>query len=138
MPTTARTSRTGTKRTGAKRASTKKTRSTTRSTRTTARGASHRSTHGKRKWSAGVDTESTYPEEGLFKKDAATIARSLASKKVSPKGPSSGMRMLTFYVNRAGKNLPQSRLKVLDRAKELLHERIEKSKAGTRRSAKSR
>jgi hypothetical protein len=147
MPTTARTRRTGTKRTGSKRApetrtSTKKTastkRSTTRSTKTTARGTSHRSTHGKRKWSAGVDTESTYPEDGLFKKDAATIARSLASKKVSPKGPSSGMRMLTFYVNRAGKNLPQSRLKVLDRAKELLHERIEKSKDGTRRSAKPR
>jgi hypothetical protein len=148
MPTTARTSRSGTKRKGTKRASTtrtstKKTGSTTRSTktqstRTTGRGASHRSTHGKRKWSAGVNTESTYPEEGLFKKDAATIARSLASKKVSPKGPSSGMRMLTFYVNRAGKNLPQSRLKVLDRAKELLHERIEKSKDGTRRSAKAR
>jgi hypothetical protein len=139
MPTTARTSRTGAKRTGSKRASTKRTRSTkTQSTRTTGRGASHRSTHGKRKWSAGVDTESTYPEEGLFKKDAATIARSLASKKVSPKGPSSGMRMLTFYVNRAGKNLPQSRLKVLDRAKVLLHERIEESKDGTRRSAKGR
>jgi Protein of unknown function (DUF3175) len=151
MPTTARTSRTGTKRKGTKRASTKKTgstkrsttrstktRRTTRSTGTTARGASHRSTHGNRKWSAGVDTESTYPEEGLFKKDAATIARSLASKKVSPKGPSSGMRMLTFYVNRAGKNLSQSRLKVLERAKELLHERIEKSKDGTRRSAKAR
>jgi Protein of unknown function (DUF3175) len=139
MPTTARTSRTGAKQTGSKRASTKRTRSTkTQSTRTTGRGASHRSTHGKRKWSAGVDTESTYPEEGLFKKDAATIARSLASKKVSPKGPSSGMRMLTFYVNRAGKNLPQSRLKVLDRAKELLHERIEKSKEGTRRSTKAR
>jgi Protein of unknown function (DUF3175) len=144
MPTTARTSRAGTKRAGTKRASTKRTRSTTtrstktRSTRTTARGASHRSTHGKRKWSAGVNTESTYPEDGLFKKDAATIARSLASKKVSPKGPTSGMRMLTFYVNRAGKNLPQSRLKVLDRAKELLHERIEKSKDGTRRSAKAK
>ena len=132
MPTTASTRRTGTKRTGTKRASTNK----TRTTKTTARGASHRSMHGKRKWSAGVNTESTYPEDGLFKRDAATIARSLASKKVSPKGPSSGMRMLTFYVNRAGKNLPQSRLKVLDRAKELLHERIEKSKDGTRRSAK--
>ena len=146
MPTAARTSGTGAKGAGTKRASRKRTgsttrstqRSKTRSTRTTARGASHRSTHGKRKWSAGVDTESTYPQEGLFKKDAATIARSLASKKVSPKGPSSGMRMLTFYVNRAGKNLPQSRLKVLDRAKELLHERIEKSKDGTRRSAKAR
>jgi tRNA(adenine34) deaminase len=75
-----------------------------------------------------VDTESTYPREGLFNKDAATIARSLASKKVSPKGPASGMRMLTFYVNRAGKNLTKSRLRVLKRAKELLHERVEKAK----------
>jgi tRNA(adenine34) deaminase len=114
----------GTKSIGAKRRSTK------RSTKTTTRGAAHRNSHRKRKWSAGVDTESTYPQEGLFKKDAATIAKSLASKKVSPKGPSSGMRMLTFYVNRAGKNLPKSRLRVLDRAKTLLHERIEKSKGG--------
>jgi tRNA(adenine34) deaminase len=79
-----------------------------------------------------VDTESTHPQEGLFKKDAATIARRLASKQVSPKGPSSGMRMLTFYVNRAGKNLPESRLRVLERAKALLHERIQKSKDGAR------
>jgi tRNA(adenine34) deaminase len=75
-----------------------------------------------------VNTESTYPQEGLFKKDAETIARSLASKKISPKGPASGMRMLTFYVNRAGKNLPQSRLRVLDRAKGLLHERVEEAR----------
>jgi hypothetical protein len=34
------------------------------------------------------------------------------------------MRMLTFYINRAGKNLPASRLKVLERAKKLLHEQI--------------
>src|SRR6201996_4131584 len=132
-----------TKSAGAKRTSTKKrtkrsTKTATRRTKTTTRGAAHTNSHGRRKWSAGVDTESTYPQEGLFKKDAATIAKSLASKKVSPKGPASGMRMLTFYVNRAGKNLPQSRLKVLDRAKALLHERIEKSKDGTRRSAKAR
>ncbi len=119
------------RKTGTKQASTSKSRSTRkRTTKPTTRGASHRSSHGKRKWSAGVNTESTYPQDGLFKKDAATIARNLASKKVSPKGPSSGMRMLTFYVNRAGKNLSQSRLRVLERAKELLHERIEKSESG--------
>jgi hypothetical protein len=39
----------------------------------------------KKKWSANVTTESTYPEEGLFNQDAATIAKHLASKKVSPK-----------------------------------------------------
>lgn len=88
----------------------------------------HTSNHPK-KWSAKVTTESTYPREGLFNKGAETIARELASKKVSPKGPASGMRMLTFYINRAGKNLPQSRLKVLQHAKELLHERVEKAKA---------
>jgi hypothetical protein len=79
---------------------------------------------GKAKWSAAVDTDSTHPRSGLFNKDARTIARQLASRKVSPKGPSSGMRMLTFYINRAGKNLPPERLRVLERAKHLLHERI--------------
>ena len=131
MPTRATKKSTRAKKgTGAKGAATKtkRTQSTKTATRTATRGGAHRSSHGKRKWSAGVDTESTYPREGLFKKDAATIARSQASKKVSPKGPASGMRMLTFYVNRAGKNLPQSRLRVLARAKELLHERVEKAK----------
>jgi tRNA(adenine34) deaminase len=128
MPTRAKS-----QRTGAKRAATKRSHASTNRTTKAPRGASHRSSHGQRKWSAGVDTESTHPQEGLFKKDAATIARSLASKKVSPKGPSSGMRMLTFYVNRAGKNLTKSRLRVLERAKELLHQRIEKSKGGATR-----
>jgi hypothetical protein len=127
-----------TRRNGTERATKKSSRSGRRTTRTTSRGAPHRSSHGKRKWSAKVNTEATYPEQGLFKKDAETIARSLASKKVSPKGPSSGMRMLTFYVNRAGKNLSQSRLRVLERAKELLHERIERSKDGkTPRSSRA-
>ncbi len=93
---------------------------------------SHRNSHGKRKWSAAVTTDSTHPGDGLFKKDAKIIARALASKKVSPKGPSSGMRMLTFYINRAGKNLPAARLKVLENAKALLHQKIltDKKKAG--------
>jgi hypothetical protein len=85
---------------------------------------SHGNCHGKRKWSAAVTTDSTHPGEGLFNKDAKTIARELASKRVSPKGPSSGMRMLTFYMNRAGKNLPAARLKVLENAKDLLHHKI--------------
>jgi hypothetical protein len=73
-----------------------------------------------KKWSAKVDTDSTHPEEGLFNKGASTIAKALASHEVSPKGPASGMRMLNFYINRAGKNLPEARVKVLERAKELL------------------
>lgn len=98
---------------------------------------SHSNSHGKQKWSAAVTTDSTHPREGLFNKDAKTIARELASKKVSPKGPSSGMRMLTFYINRAGKNLPQARLKVLEHAKELLHRKIlaDKKRAMSRTAA---
>ncbi len=82
----------------------------------------------KRRWSASVHTDSTHPPEGLFKKSAPEIARSLASKKVSPKGPGSGMRMLTFYINRAGKNLPASRKAELQRAKKLLAGRIKREK----------
>ncbi len=82
----------------------------------------------KKKWSAKVDTESTYLEEGLFNKSASAITRSLASKKVSPKGPASGMRMLNFYINRAGKNLSQERKAELKKAKTLLSAIIAKQK----------
>jgi tRNA(adenine34) deaminase len=82
----------------------------------------------KKRWVAKVTTDSTHPAKGLFKKDAATIARSLASKKVSPKGPSSGMRMLTYFINRGGKGLSASRRRELERAKKLLHKRIESGK----------
>jgi hypothetical protein len=94
----------------------------------TTKNDSHHNSHGKRKWSAAVTTDSTHPHAGLFNKDAKTIARELASKKVSPKGPSSGMRMLTFYINRAGKNLPANRLKALENAKKLLHQKIDETK----------
>jgi len=101
--------------------------------------ASHRSSHGsrngKQKWSAAVTTDSTHPQAGLFHEDAKTIARELASKRVSPKGPSSGMRMLTFYINRAGKNLPARRLKVLENAKDLLHQKIVASKIRDKKAA---
>ena len=71
-----------------------------------------------------MKTVSTFPPPGLFKKNAATIAKSLASKKVSPKGPQSGMRMLNFFINRAGKNLSRSRRAELQHAKRLLSNRI--------------
>jgi Protein of unknown function (DUF3175) len=96
---------------------------------------SHGNSRGKAKWSASVDTDSTHPRSGLFNRDAKTIARELASRKVSPKGPSSGMRMLTFYINRAGKNLSSERLKVLENAKHLLHERIAAAKDEGKKAA---
>lgn len=59
-----------------------------------------------------------------------TIARTLASKKVSPKGPGSGMQMLTFYINRAGKNLDASERGKLDKAKKLLEKRVRTERTG--------
>lgn len=49
-----------------------------------------------KKWVSSVKADSTHPPSGLFTKSAATIVRTLASKKVSPKGPGSGLRMLTY------------------------------------------
>ena len=93
-----------------------------------------RSRTGKR-WSGRVTSDSTHPPEGLFTKDPETIARSLASKRVSPKGPSSGMRMLTFFINRAGKNLSQTRKAKLQKAKELLSERVKSARNRVRKNA---
>lgn len=82
----------------------------------------------RKKWSAKVDTDSTHPDEGLFNESASAIAKALASKKVSPKGPASGMRMLNFYMNRAGNNLSQERRAELEKAKTLLSDIIAKEK----------
>jgi hypothetical protein len=81
-----------------------------------------------RRWSASVTTDSTHPPEGLFNKGAAVIARTLAPKKVSPRGPVSGMRLLTFYINRAGHNLSASRTAELRKAKKLLAVRTKRDK----------
>ena len=79
-----------------------------------------------KKWSATVSTDSTHPDKGLFNRSPAVIAKALASKKVSPKGPASGMRMLNFYINRAGKNLPTARKKILMQVKEELRKEFGK------------
>jgi tRNA(adenine34) deaminase len=79
-----------------------------------------------RRWSAKVKTDSTKPGPGLFKKSAKQIAEGLEKKSVSPEGPGQGMRMLSFYENRAGKNLSAERKHTLERAKDILHEKEEK------------
>jgi Protein of unknown function (DUF3175) len=81
-----------------------------------------------KRWVATVKTVSTFPRPGLFKKSAPAIAKSLASKKVSPKGPQSGMRMLNYYINRAGRNLSPARRRELNKAKTLLSGRIQATK----------
>jgi hypothetical protein len=82
-------------------------------------------TKKRKKWVASVKTDSTHPPAGLFNQSAAVISRTLASKKVSPKGPGSGMRMLTYYINRAGSGLNAERRKELEKAKSLLSKRVQ-------------
>jgi hypothetical protein len=89
----------------------------------------------KRRWSAAVTTTSTRPPAGLFTKDAETIARALASRRVSPKGPASGMRMLTFFINRAGQSLSRTRRAELERAKRLLSERVRRARERRKRQS---
>jgi Protein of unknown function (DUF3175) len=84
------------------------------------RKAGTRAGRGKgRRWVAKVKTDSTHTPAGLFTKDAATIARVLASRKVSPNGPGSGTRMLTYFINRAGQGLSKRRRAEWERAKKL-------------------
>jgi hypothetical protein len=85
-------------------------------------------TTAKKNWVGEVKTVSTYPPEGLFTKDPETIARQLASTKVSPKGPASGMRMLTYYINRGGKGLSESRRAELEKAKHLLSKKVQSAR----------
>jgi len=88
-----------------------------------------------RRWSAKVDTDSTHPDHELFLQSAPKIAKALATKRVSPKGPASGMQMLNFYINRAGKNLSKGRIATLERAKDLLSDIIAKAKAPAKKPA---
>lgn len=67
---------------------------------------------------------STYPPKDIFTKDAETIARVMSSKEVSPKGIGSAIRMIQFYINRAGKNLPPSRKEELEKAKGILRAKL--------------
>jgi hypothetical protein len=85
-------------------------------------------TTAKKKWVASVKTDSTHPAAGLFTQDAGTIAETLASRKVSPKGAGSGMRMLTYFINRAGRGLSAKRRAKLEKAKSLLTRKIERQR----------
>jgi tRNA(adenine34) deaminase len=82
-----------------------------------------------------VTTVSTAPPAGLFTKDARTIARTLASPRVSPKGITSGLRMLLFFINRAGSGLTRRRRAELAKAKRLMQEMVAIERAKKARPA---
>ncbi|MCG7505939.1 DUF3175 domain-containing protein [Mesorhizobium retamae] len=77
------------------------------------------------KWSAEVTEKSDALtlEEGVFESEdpekiAASLKRSAEKSHRRKSEPfRSAMSMLTFYINRAGKNLPASQKKVLEQAK---------------------
>jgi hypothetical protein len=87
---------------------------------------------GSSRWSARVTRESDALDldKGVFKSDdPKKIARSLKrsaerSKRRKADPYRSALSMLVFYINRAGKNLPASRKKVLERAKGELREQF--------------
>ncbi len=86
------------------------------------------SKRGARRWSKHVTETSDALDlkGGVFslrdpKKIAASLRRSAEHSKRRKANPyRSALSMLTFYINRAGKNLPASRRRVLDRAKDEL------------------
>src|SRR5206468_3561047 len=79
----------------------------------------------KKKWSGKVTRESDALDlkKGVFmskdpKKIAASLKRSAEHSHRRKSSPyRSAMSMLTFYVNRGGKDLPASQKKVLEKAK---------------------
>jgi tRNA(adenine34) deaminase len=117
------------KKSTAKKSTAKKTHSTSAGRRST--------TPPSKRWSANVTTDSTKPGPGLFKKSAKTIADDLAKPSVSPKGPGQAMQMLSFYENRAGKNLSAERKHTLEHAKDLLREKEGKAPAKKSSATKS-
>jgi uncharacterized protein DUF3175 len=92
------------------------------------------------RWSARVTKESRalMLDEGVFTwRDPRRIASSLkrsAEESRRRKGTplQSAMSMLNFYINRAGRNLPKSRLVVLGRAKKELRFLFDRESGGTR------
>ena len=86
--------------------------------------------HGKHRWSADVTalSDALDLEPKVFeKKSAGEIAKSLkrsaeSSDRRKSSAFQSAMSMLTFYMNRAGRNLPTERKRTLNAAKERLRE----------------
>ena len=84
-----------------------------------------------KKWVRNVKTVSTYPPKDVFTKDAQTIATTMARMSVSPKGIGSGIRMIQYFINRAGKNLSTARKRELEKAKKILQKRKTRKKGAS-------
>ncbi len=91
----------------------------------TPKDRSHRKSAKGSKWSGGVTAHSNALdlEKSVFAQDeprdiALSLKRSAETSNRRKSSPyQSAMSMLTFYINRAGKNLSARRQRILDRAK---------------------
>lgn len=98
------------------------------------RGSSRRSRTGRR-WSRHVTehSDALTLDKGVFtsrdpKEIAASLKRSAERSRRRKANPfRSALSMLTFYINRAGKNLPASRKRSLMRAKDELRKQFGKA-----------
>ena len=96
---------------------------------------------GKQRWSQEVTEHSDALdlEPAVFTHaDPEDVARSLKrSAEASPRRKSSAFRsamsMLTFYINRAGRNLPESQRRTLEEAKAKLRRLFGRTERSTRR-----
>ena len=91
-----------------------------------------------RRWTIRSESAATFAPPGLFAKDAVTIARVLATKKVSPKGVGSAIRLLQFLLNRSGKSLPARRRREFERAKRMLQAQLVGRRPATSRAMRMR
>lgn len=80
-----------------------------------------------RRWVKTVKTDSTHPPARIFAGSAHQIARAMARRDVSPKGTGSAIRMIQYFINRAGKSLSPTRRRELERAKRILQRRRAKT-----------
>jgi hypothetical protein len=115
-------------RTGSRKAGRKTARHKTAGRKTAGRNAT-------RRWSARVtqNSDALDLKGGVFKlKDpkriAASLKRSAEQSRRRKSAPyRSALSMLTFYINRAGKNLPAGQLKILQQAKDELRRQFKRA-----------
>jgi hypothetical protein len=99
-----------------------------------------------RRWAQGVTRESDALDlsKGVFtwkdpKRIAASLKRSAERSRRRKADPfRSALSMLTFYLNRAGKNLPAGRRRTLMRAKDELRRQFGRAPARKRTTARRR
>ena len=79
-------------------------------------------TEAKEKWSDAVTHRdpATFHSSGVYKKSAKEIYLEFRNPSVSPNGIASAIWMNQFYINRAGRNLPEERKQTIREANRLL------------------